>query len=98
MKSIFTEIYPPKSKSFIIGILYRPPDKIDFVYCIDQVFSQFSTLETQESYLLEDSNTPCLSIPAESTPESSPVKIWSVKSLPSEKRLNFLPPQQFYIT
>ena len=35
--------------------------------------------------------TPCLSTPAESTPGSFPVKILSVKSLPCEKRLHFLP-------
>ena len=32
---------------------------------------------------------PCLSTPAESTPESSPVKLCSVKSFPGEKRLDF---------
>ena len=37
--------------------------------------------------------TSCLTTPAESTPESSPVKIFSVKSLPGEKRLDSLPPQ-----
>ena len=42
--------------------------------------------------------TLCLSTPAESTPESSPVKICSLKSLPGETRLDFLPPQQYYIT
>lgn len=33
----FTEIYLPKSKSFIAVTLYRPQDKIDFVNCIDQI-------------------------------------------------------------
>ena len=42
--------------------------------------------------------TPCLSAAAESTPESSPVKIMSVKSLPGEKRLDILPPRQYCIT
>ena len=32
--STFAEIYIAKSKPFIIGILYRPTDKIDFVNCI----------------------------------------------------------------
>ena len=41
---------------------------------------------------------PCLSTPAESTLEKSPVKICSVKSLPGEKRLGFLPPRQYCIT
>ena len=30
-KSIFIEIFLPKSKPVLIGILYRPPDKYDFV-------------------------------------------------------------------
>ena len=42
--------------------------------------------------------TPCLSTSAESTPENFPMKIWSVKSLPGEKRLGFLHPRQYYIT
>ena len=41
---------------------------------------------------------PYLSTPAESTPESSPVKICFVKLLPGEKRLDFLPPRQYCIT
>ena len=36
--------------------------------------------------------TSCLSSLAESTPESSPVKLCSVKSLPGEKRFDFLHP------
>ena len=51
-ESVFTKIYPPKSKPFIVGILYIPPDKIDFVNCIDQIFSQVNTFETRECYLL----------------------------------------------
>ena len=35
--------------------------------------------------------TSCLSIPAESTPESSPVKMRPTKSVPSEKGLDFQP-------
>ena len=35
---------------------------------------------------------------SESTPESSPVKIWSVKSLPSKKSLDTLPPRQYCMT
>ena len=34
---------------------------------------------------------------SESTPEGSSMKIWSVKSLPGEKRLEFLPPWQYCI-
>ena len=35
--------------------------------------------------------TPCLSAPAKSTPENSPVKIWSETTLITEKSLNFQP-------
>ena len=52
IRSIFTEIYLPKSKPFIV----RPPDKINYVNCIDQIFSQIITLEIQEHYLFGDLN------------------------------------------
>ena len=42
-ESIFTEIYTPKSKPFIVTILYSPSDKINFVNCIDQIFSEYNT-------------------------------------------------------
>ena len=42
--------------------------------------------------------TSCLSTAAESAPKSSPVKIYSLKSLPREKRLAFLPLRQYCIT
>ena len=54
IESIFTEIYLPKFKPFILGIRYRPPKKIDFVYGRDQTLNQFKTLEIQECYLLGD--------------------------------------------
>ena len=34
---------------FIVGILYRPPSKINFVNCIYQIFGQFNFLEMQET-------------------------------------------------
>ena len=36
-------------------------------------------------------STPCLSTSAESTPESSPMKMRPTKSVPGEKGLDFLP-------
>ena len=38
-ESIFTEKYLPKSKPIKVDILYRLPDKIDFVNCVDQICS-----------------------------------------------------------
>ena len=61
-ESSFTEICLPKSKPFTVGILHnlsnkidfvsRPRYKIDFVNCVDQIFSRFNTIEIQECYLL----------------------------------------------
>ena len=47
---IFTEKYLSKSKPIIVDIPYRLPNKIDFVNCIDQIFSQFNILKNQEQF------------------------------------------------
>lgn len=46
--NIFTEIYIPKSKPFMWGIIYRPPQKIGFVNCIHQILSLLNILETHD--------------------------------------------------
>ena len=51
---IVTEICPPKSKSFMVGILYRPLDKTGLDKFMDQIFSQPS-LPSRE---LSDKLTP----------------------------------------
>ena len=66
------------------------------------LYSMMPILHTLHSAIFltkiyESSNTPCLSAPAESTPETSPVKIWLVKPLLAEKRLNFHLPDAYYI-
>ena len=35
----------------LVGIPYRPPDKIDLVNCMNQIFNEHNKLETQECYL-----------------------------------------------
>ena len=55
-ESIFIEIFLPKSKPVLIGILYRPPDKCDFVNCLERTFSDTNVFESQECYLLGDIN------------------------------------------
>ena len=49
---IFTEIYVPKSKPFIVGILYRPQDKIDIINYTDEIFNQFNTFDTLNPRML----------------------------------------------
>ena len=55
-ESIFIEIFLPKSKPVLIGILYRPPDKYAFANCLEQAFSDTNIFESQECYLLGDIN------------------------------------------
>ena len=55
-ESIFVDIFLPKSKPILLGILYRPPDKSDFVKHINNVFTETGVLDKQECYLLGDLN------------------------------------------
>ena len=55
-QSIFMEIFLPKSKSVLIGILYRPPDKYDFVNCLKRTFSYNNVIETKKYYRFDGIN------------------------------------------
>ena len=55
-ESIFVNIFLTKSKPILLGILYRPPDKSDFVKHINNVFTGTGFLGKQECYLLRDLN------------------------------------------
>ena len=55
-ESIFIKIFPPKSKPVLTGFLYRPPDKYNFVNCIERSFSDTNVIEFPECYLLGDIN------------------------------------------
>ena len=48
-ESIFTDIFLPKSKPILLGILHRQPDKSDF---INNVFTETGVLDKQDCYLL----------------------------------------------
>ena len=51
-ESIFVDIFFPKSKPILLGILYRPPNKSDFFKHINNVFTKTGVLDKQECYLL----------------------------------------------
>ena len=51
-ESILVEIFIPKSKRVVIGILYRPPDKYDFVNCLERILSNTNVFESHEYYFL----------------------------------------------
>ena len=56
-ESIFVDIFLSKSKSILLGILYRPSDKSDFVKRINNVFKETGILDKEEEcYLLRDLN------------------------------------------
>ena len=55
-ESIFIDIFLPKAKPTLVGILYRPPDKNDFVKKFEETFAGCDILENQECYLLGDFN------------------------------------------
>ena len=51
-ESIFIEIFLHKSKPVLIGILYRPPDKYNFLNCLERAFRDNNAFESQGWYLL----------------------------------------------
>ena len=53
-ESIFIDIFLPKTKLILIGILYRPPDKNDFVKNLEETFTNCNILDKQDCYLLGD--------------------------------------------
>ena len=48
IESIFIDIYLPKPKPVVLGILCRSPDESDFVKHINNVFTETGVLEKQE--------------------------------------------------
>ena len=72
IKSIFVDIYLSKSKSILLGILYRPPDKSDFVKYINNLFTETAALDKQECYLLGDLNIHLVLSPIRLKYESTP--------------------------
>ena len=53
---ILTNIFLPKTKPVLVSILYRPPDKNDFVKNLQETFTKCNISEKQECYLLGDFN------------------------------------------
>ena len=45
-----------KPKPVLIGILYRPPDKYNFVNSLERTLSNTNVIESKECYLLGDIN------------------------------------------
>ena len=55
-ENIFLDIFLPKTKPILIGILYRPPDQSGFLDKLSTAISKTSNFDNQEVYTLGDLN------------------------------------------
>ena len=55
-ESIFVDIFLPKSKPILVGILYRPPDKPEFLDYFNECLIQSNITNIQECYFMGDFN------------------------------------------
>ena len=56
IENIFLDIFLPKTRPILIGILYRPPDQSGFLYKLSSAISKTSCFNNQEVYILGDLN------------------------------------------
>ena len=56
IENIFLDIFLPKTKPILIGILYRPPDQSRFLDKLSTTISKTSCFDNQEVYILGDLN------------------------------------------
>ena len=61
IESIFIEIFLSKIKPILVGVLYRPPDKSDFIEYLNNSLKESNIYDTQECYLVGDFNVNLLS-------------------------------------
>ena len=55
-ESIFLELFLPKTKPILIGILYRPPNQSNFIDCLVKHFASTDFAISREIFLLGDFN------------------------------------------
>ena len=56
IENIFLDIFLPKPKPILIGILYRPPDQSGFLDKLSIAIFKTSCFDNQEVYILDDLN------------------------------------------
>ena len=61
IESIFIDIFLPKSKPILVGVLYRPPDKPDFIEHLNNSLKESNMSNTQVCYLIGGFNVNLLS-------------------------------------
>ena len=60
-ESIFIDPFLLKSKPILVGVLYRPPDKPDFIEHLNNSLKESNISNNQECYLIGDLNVNLLS-------------------------------------
>ena len=61
IESIFTDIFSPKSKPFLIGVLYRPPENPYLIEHLNNSLKESNISNTQKCYLIGEFNVDLLS-------------------------------------
>ena len=56
MESIFFDILLPKSKPILIGVIYRPPNQLNFLNNFSDKLNSIFNIKIQEMYILGDIN------------------------------------------
>ena len=56
------DIFLPKSHPILVGVLYRPLDKLDFIENFNNNLKESNISDTQECYLVGDFNVNLLSV------------------------------------
>ena len=56
IENIFVDIMLPKTKPILVGVVYRPPDKSDFIQKFSEAISNSVNFDNQEVYILGDFN------------------------------------------
>ena len=56
IESIFIDIFLPKSKTIFVGVLYRPPNKPDFIEHLNNSLKESNISNIPECYLISDFN------------------------------------------
>ena len=56
VENIFIDIFLPKTKPILVGIVYRPPDQSGFLELLSEAIGDTNSFDDQEVYILGDLN------------------------------------------
>ena len=56
LKNILVNVFLPKSKPFLVGVLYRPSSKPEFIEYLDNFLKEINNCNIQDCYRIGDFN------------------------------------------